>query len=61
MTGDTANPVAWRFLQEARAPVLAKPFSPDALLRAVERVAGAARLRRAGAAAGRLTLARGSR
>jgi GAF domain-containing protein/ActR/RegA family two-component response regulator len=40
ITGDTANPAVWRFLQEARAPVLEKPFAPDALLRAVERVAG---------------------
>jgi len=38
MTGDTANPEAWQFLQETRMPVLEKPFTPQALLRAVDRV-----------------------
>jgi signal transduction histidine kinase len=38
ITGDTANADAWRFLQDTRAPVLAKPFTPQALLRAVEQV-----------------------
>ncbi len=36
ITGDTANPDAWRLLQGTRAPVLEKPFTPQALLRAVE-------------------------
>jgi two-component system NtrC family sensor kinase len=38
MTGDTANEDAWRVLQATRAPVLSKPFTPQALLRAVEQV-----------------------
>jgi two-component system NtrC family sensor kinase len=38
MTGDTANPEAWRFLQDTSVPVIEKPFTPRALLRAVERV-----------------------
>jgi len=38
MTGDTANEDAWRVLQATRAPVLPKPFTPQALLRAVEQV-----------------------
>jgi two-component system NtrC family sensor kinase len=38
MTGDTANEDAWRVLQATRAPVLSKPFTPQALLHAVERV-----------------------
>ena len=38
MTGDTANEDAWRVLQATRAPVLAKPFTPQALLHAVEQV-----------------------
>jgi hypothetical protein len=37
MTGDTANPEAWQFLQEADAHVLEKPFTAQALLHAVER------------------------
>jgi len=36
ITGDTANPKAWKFLEEAGVPVLEKPFSADALLRAVQ-------------------------
>jgi GAF domain-containing protein len=39
ITGDTANAEAWRFLEATRAPVIEKPFTPEALLRAVERVA----------------------
>jgi two-component system NtrC family sensor kinase len=38
ITGDTANAEAWRFLQDTRVPVLEKPFTPQALLRAVEQV-----------------------
>jgi signal transduction histidine kinase/CheY-like chemotaxis protein len=38
MTGDTANEDAWRVLQSTRAPVLAKPFTRQALLHAVEQV-----------------------
>jgi signal transduction histidine kinase len=38
ITGDTANPEAWRFIEQARVPVLEKPFTPQAFLRAVERV-----------------------
>ena len=39
MTGDTASAEAWRFLDETRAPVIEKPFTAQALLSAVERVA----------------------
>jgi len=39
MTGDTANPDAWRFLEETRVPVIEKPFTAQALLSAVDRVA----------------------
>jgi CheY-like chemotaxis protein len=38
MTGDTANPEAWRFLQQTRAHVVEKPFTAQALLSAIERV-----------------------
>jgi signal transduction histidine kinase len=38
MTGDTANEDAWRVLEATRAPVLSKPFTPQALLHAVEQV-----------------------
>ena len=38
ITGDTANAEAWRFLQGTRVPVIEKPFTPQALLRAVEQV-----------------------
>jgi hypothetical protein len=38
MTGDTANPEAWRFLDETQAPVIEKPFTAQILLSAVERV-----------------------
>ena len=37
VTGDTANPAAWKFLEETKVPVLGKPFTAEALLRAVER------------------------
>ncbi len=35
MTGDTANPIAWQFLQDSHAAVMEKPFSPDALRAAI--------------------------
>jgi CheY-like chemotaxis protein len=38
ITGDIANTEAWRFLQDTRVPVLEKPFTPQALLRAVAQV-----------------------
>jgi FixJ family two-component response regulator len=38
LTGDTANPVAWRFLQQAHVPVLEKPFTPATFLDAVRRL-----------------------
>jgi signal transduction histidine kinase/CheY-like chemotaxis protein len=38
ITGDTANPGAWAFLQSSRVAVLAKPFKADDLLAAVERL-----------------------
>ncbi len=38
ITGDTANPDAWRFLREAGVPVVAKPFTPAAFMDAVRRV-----------------------
>jgi signal transduction histidine kinase/CheY-like chemotaxis protein len=38
MTGDTANPEAWRFLQQTRAHVVEKPFTAQALLSAIERI-----------------------
>jgi signal transduction histidine kinase len=38
MTGDTANPVAWQFLQDSRIAVMEKPFSPDALRAAIMRL-----------------------
>jgi CheY-like chemotaxis protein len=38
MTGDTANPHAWEFLQATRVEALEKPFKPTELLAAVERL-----------------------
>ena len=38
ITGDTASTEAWRFLQDTRVPVLEKPFTAQARLRAVEQV-----------------------
>ena len=35
MTGDTANPAAWQFLQGSHVAMLEKPFSPDALRAAI--------------------------
>jgi signal transduction histidine kinase/ActR/RegA family two-component response regulator len=43
ITGDTANAEAWRFLEEHRVPAIEKPFTPQALLRAVARVTASAR------------------
>jgi CheY-like chemotaxis protein len=39
MTGDTASPIAWQFLQDSHVAVLEKPFSPDALRAAIARLA----------------------
>jgi len=39
ITGDTANPSAWKFLKDARVPVLEKPFSAGAFLEAVRSIA----------------------
>jgi DNA-binding NtrC family response regulator len=38
ITGDSANLAAWKFLEKTRVPVLEKPFTPDALVEAVERL-----------------------
>jgi DNA-binding NtrC family response regulator len=38
ITGDTANPVAWQFLQDSHIAVMEKPFSPDALRAAIMRL-----------------------
>jgi len=38
MTGDTANPAAWQFLEESQVPILEKPFTADTLFRALERM-----------------------
>jgi DNA-binding NtrC family response regulator len=38
ITGDTANPDAWAFLQSAHIAVLEKPFKADDLLAAIERL-----------------------
>ena len=38
MTGATANEEVWRVLEATRAPVLAKPFTLQALLHAVAQV-----------------------
>ena len=44
MTGDTANPARGEFLQATRvAPCVEKPFTPHALLAAVERLRLSAR------------------
>jgi GAF domain-containing protein/ActR/RegA family two-component response regulator len=39
ITGDTANPNAWRFLKDAHVPVLEKPFAASAFLSAVRSIA----------------------
>ena len=38
ITGDTANPHAWAFLEESGVPVIEKPFAPGVLADAVVRV-----------------------
>jgi len=38
MTGDTANPSPWQFVDEVQAPVLEKPFTADSLFGAIERL-----------------------
>ena len=38
MTGDTANPSPWQFVDEVQAPVLEKPFTADSLFEAIERL-----------------------
>jgi GAF domain-containing protein/ActR/RegA family two-component response regulator len=38
MTGDTANPSPWQFVDEVQAPVLEKPFTADSLFAAIERL-----------------------
>jgi PAS domain S-box-containing protein len=39
VTGDTANPSAWRFLDEVKVPVLEKPFRAETFLEAVRAIA----------------------
>jgi len=39
ITGDTANPGVWDFLERTDTPVLEKPFSTDVFLEAVQRTA----------------------
>ena len=39
VTGDTANPAAWRFLKDANVAVLEKPFAASAFLDAVRAIA----------------------
>jgi GAF domain-containing protein/signal transduction histidine kinase len=38
MTGDTANPSAWQFLEAEQVPALEKPFSAESLFRILERL-----------------------
>src|SRR5215467_9387352 len=38
MTGDTANPSPWLFVEEVEAPVVEKPFTADSLFAALERL-----------------------
>ena len=42
ITGDTANPDAWAFLEDAHVPVIEKPFPPAVFEEAVARVMAAA-------------------
>jgi two-component system NtrC family sensor kinase len=42
ITGDTANPGAWKFLEESGVPVIEKPFPPATFEDAVARVMAAA-------------------
>jgi GAF domain-containing protein/CheY-like chemotaxis protein len=39
ISGDTANPDAWRFLREAQVPAIEKPFASALFLEAVRRIA----------------------
>jgi CheY-like chemotaxis protein len=39
MSGDTANPAAWRFLREENVQAIEKPFSPALFLDAIRRIA----------------------
>jgi DNA-binding NtrC family response regulator len=39
MSGDTANPAAWRFLREENVHAIEKPFSPARFLDAIRRIA----------------------
>jgi two-component system NtrC family sensor kinase len=39
MTGDTANPSAWQFLEAEKLPALEKPFTAESLFRVLERLA----------------------
>jgi CheY-like chemotaxis protein len=41
VTGDTANPDAWAFLEDSGVPVIEKPFSPTVFEDAVARVVSA--------------------
>ena len=43
ITGDTANPEAWAFLEDSHVPVIEKPFPPAVFEEAVARVMAAAR------------------
>jgi DNA-binding NtrC family response regulator len=38
MTGDTASPSPWQFVDEVEAPVVEKPFTADRLFAALERL-----------------------
>jgi PAS domain S-box-containing protein len=42
ITGDTANPEAWAFLEDSHVPVIEKPFPPAVFEEAVSRVMSAA-------------------
>jgi PAS domain S-box-containing protein len=42
ITGDTANPEGWRFLEDSGVPVIEKPFAPATFEEAVARVMAAA-------------------
>ena len=42
ITGDTANPDAWAFLENSHVPVIEKPFPPTVFEEAVARVTAAA-------------------
>ncbi len=41
ITGDTANPDSWAFLEDAHVPVIEKPFPPAVFEEAVARVMAA--------------------